>query len=178
MPAGRAGILELCAGSRGGRGVAEGDAEEREWGWRWWGLSAELSQLHAWLAALLLTLPRQRGDTFQPARGRYTHTYTHTCTGRTHTFRRIYTPTENTLKTQYTHNDINNCRAQNHEHIHMCTLTHIKSKKNTKIYCSTHSRGERTVVGGVTHRHKHTNTSWFTNSSADGWRVVESDARA
>lgn len=56
------------------------------------GSSADLSQLHGWLAMLTLTLTRQRGDTSRPAGARvyghvhahargdfYSHSHAHTC---------------------------------------------------------------------------------------------------
>lgn len=44
----------------------------------WGGSSADLSQLHAWLPMLTLTLTRQRGDTSRPAgAGLYAHVHQH-----------------------------------------------------------------------------------------------------
>lgn len=41
-------------------------------------MSADLSQLHAWMLKFILAVTRQRGDTSQPAgAGAYTYTYTY-----------------------------------------------------------------------------------------------------
>lgn len=51
-------------------------------GWGSRGSSANLSQLHAWLAMLTLTLTRQRGDTSWPAGARvYEHVHAHAHAG-------------------------------------------------------------------------------------------------
>lgn len=74
----------LEAGRWGGGGAAMGGNRVRGGGSGWGsrGLSADLSQLHAWLPMLTLTLTRQRGDTCRPAGARvYEHVHAHAHAG-------------------------------------------------------------------------------------------------
>lgn len=67
----------MWGGIRGGNRVIGGGS-----GWGSRGSSADLSQLHAWLAMVTLTLTRQRGDTSQPAGARvYGHVHAHAHAG-------------------------------------------------------------------------------------------------